>query len=79
MYARWKFDDAVEDDWFHNYMNLARPYIREKVRLAKEHVIQMDASAARFAEIYDALLAELKEKMIKARPKQRFVRPDLPL
>ena len=41
--------------------------------------LQMDASAARFAEIYDALLAELQEKMIKARPKQRFVRPDLPL
>jgi len=79
VYARWKFDDAVEDDWLHNYMNLARPYSREKVRLAKEHVIQMDASAARFAEIYDALLAELQEKMIKARPKQRFVRPDLPL
>lgn len=78
VYGRWKFDDAVTDDWFHNYMRMARPYIREKVRLAKEHVMQMDPSAARFAEIYDALLAELQDKMSKAPPKHRFVRPDIP-
>lgn len=78
VYARWKFDDAVTDDWFHNYVRVARPYIREKVRLAKEHVMRMDPSAGRFAEVYDALLAQLQANMAKARPKQRFVRPDLP-
>ncbi|MCW5977597.1 MAG: hypothetical protein KIT09_05950 [Bryobacteraceae bacterium] len=78
VYARWKFDDAVADDWFHNYVRVARPYIREKVRLAKEHVMRMDSSAGRFAEIYDALLAQLQANMAKARPKERFVRPDLP-
>ena len=78
VYARWKFDDAVSNDWFHLYMHTARPYIREKVRLAREFVLRADAGAERFAEIYDTLLGELQEKMLKARPKKRFVRPDLP-
>jgi hypothetical protein len=78
VYARWKFDDAVEDDWFHNYIHVARPYIREKVRLAREHILEMDPGAGRFVEIYDSLLSELRGKMVQVRPKQRFVRPDLP-
>lgn len=77
-YARWRFDDAVTNDWFHQYVHLARPYIREKVRLAREHVLRTDAGAGRFAEIYDTLLAELREQVLAAPPKQRFVPPDLP-
>jgi len=77
-YAHWRFDDAVTDDWFHQYMDVARPYIREKVRLAKEYVLSADTGAARFAAIYDTLLAELRDKTLKTRPKRRFVRADLP-
>ena len=77
-YARWKFDDAVTDDWFHNYVHIARPYIREKVRLARQHVLQVDEDARRFTEIYDQLLAELGERMLAAPAKKRFPPPDLP-
>ncbi|MCP5110756.1 MAG: hypothetical protein GY953_07980 [bacterium] len=77
-YARWKFDDAVGNDWFHQYMGLARPYVREKVRLAQAYVVSVDESVGRFAEIYDKLLAELGESALKARQKKRFVPPDLP-
>lgn len=77
-YAHWKFDDAVADDWFHEYMGQAGPYIREKVRLAKEHVLQADSGAGRFAELYDTLLGEIRDKMLKVRPKRRFVPTDLP-
>jgi len=77
-YARWKFDDAVPDDWFHNYVRIARPYIREKIRLAQQHVLQVDEDARRFTEVYDKLLAELGEKLLPAPPKKRFVPPDLP-
>ena len=77
-YARWRFDDAVRDDWFHRYMRIARPYIREKVRMAQAHVLEVDEGARRFVEVYDKLLAELGESALKARPKKRFVRPDLP-
>jgi hypothetical protein len=77
-YARWKFDDAVPDDWFHRYMHLARPYIREKVRLAGAAVVEMDEGARQFAAVYDLLLADLQKQALAARPKLRFVRPDLP-
>ena len=77
-YAHWRFDDAVTDDWFQHYMHIARPYIREKVRLAKEFVLKADTGAERFAALYDTLLSELREKMLRTRPKRRFVRPDLP-
>ena len=30
------------------------------------------------AALYDTLLSELREKMLRTRPKRRFVRPDLP-
>jgi hypothetical protein len=77
-FARWKFDDAVASDWFHNYVLTARPYVREKVRLAREAVLHVDVSASRFAAIYDTLLAELQQKIRSAPSKKRFVRPDLP-
>ena len=77
-YAHWRFDDAVIDDWFQQYMHIARPYIREKVRLAKEFVLTADIGAERFAAVYDTLLTELREKMLRTRPKKRFARPDLP-
>jgi len=77
-YARLKFDDAAPEDWFHRYVHLARPYIREKVRLAEAAIVEMDESARRFAEIYDLLLADLKKEALAAPPKKRFVRPDLP-
>ncbi len=76
-YARWKFDDAVPDDWFHHYMYIARPYIREKVRLARVQMLHADPGAGKFVEIYDTLLGELRDRMIRARPKRKFVRPDL--
>lgn len=77
-YARLKFDDATPEDWFHRYVHLARPYIREKVRLAEAAIVEMDEGARRFAEIYDLLLGDLKKEALAAPPKKRFVRPDLP-
>lgn len=77
-YARLKFDDAVAEDWFQRYVRLARPYIRERVRLAESAVVEMDEGARRFAEIYDLLLADLKKEALEAPPKKRFVPPDLP-
>jgi hypothetical protein len=77
-YARLKFDDAVPDDWFHRFVRLARPYIREKVRLAEAAVVSMDEGARRFAAVYDLLLEELQRQALAAPPKQRFARPDLP-
>jgi len=76
-YARWKFDDAVPDDWFHHYRGLAGPYIRERVRLARSYMLEADAGAGRFIEIYDTLLAELRDQALKARPKKRFPPGDL--
>lgn len=76
-YAHWRYDDAVEDDWFHRFYRIARPYIREKVRLARECLLQADAGSLRLVEIYDQLLQELVQKSLKATPKRRFARPDL--
>ena len=77
-YGRLKYDDATASDWFHQFMHVARPYVREKVRMAREFVLQMDEGSGRFVEIYDELLQQLREEMLKARPKKRFVAPDLP-
>lgn len=77
-YGRLKFDDAVREDWFHRFLHLARPYIREKVRLAAAALVEMDEDARRFAAVYDELLEELEKQALAAPPKQRFVRPDLP-
>jgi len=76
-YSRLKYDDAVPGDWFDHFLHQAGPYIREKVRLARDCLLQVDVSASRFAEIYDELLAELRERAIKAPPKHRFPPVDL--
>jgi hypothetical protein len=76
-FARMRFDDAVPDDWFHNYLRIAGPYVREKVRLARDYLLEVDPAAGRFAEIYDKLLDELRRNMLAARPKKRFPPPDL--
>ncbi|HWB98237.1 MAG TPA: hypothetical protein VG672_16105 [Bryobacteraceae bacterium] len=76
-YAHWKYDDAIEEDWFHRYFLTAKPYIREKVRLARECLLRTDAGSLRLVEIYDQLLQELVQKSLKAAPKRRFARPDL--
>ncbi len=76
-YLRFKYDDAVPEDWFDHFLHVARPYVREKVRLARDCLVQVDSSAGRFAEIYDKLLDELRNGMLKAPPKHRFPPPDL--
>lgn len=76
-YGRLKFDDAVPDDWFQHYMRVAKPYIREKVRLAREHVLERNEGSGQFAQVYDQLLHQLAEDTLKIRPKRRFVAPDL--
>jgi len=76
-YGRLKYDDAVPEDWFDNFMWVAAPYIREKTRLAREFVVRMDEGSGRIVEIYDQLLQELRTGMMKARPKKRFVPPDI--
>jgi hypothetical protein len=76
-YGRLKYDDAVPEDWFHQYMEIARPYIGEKVRLAREFLVELDQGAARLAEIYDELLRDLEERLLKSPRKKRFVPPDL--
>ena len=77
-YAALKYDDAVIEDWFHYFMQAARPYVREKVRLSREFLLQMNEGAGRIVRIYDALLDELQKDALNAPPKKRFVRPDLP-
>lgn len=76
-YAHMKYDDAVADDWFQHYLHVARPYIREKVRLAGEFLLEVDPSAGRFAEIYDRLLDDLRRQLLAAPPKKRFPPPDI--
>jgi hypothetical protein len=76
-YAHWKFDDTAEDDWFHRFYRVARPYIREKARLAREALMESDAGSLRLVEIYDQLLQELTQKSLKAASKEHFARPDL--
>jgi hypothetical protein len=76
-YARLKYDDASPRDWFDHFMDVAEPYVREKVRLARDAVFEMDESAGRFVARYDALLEELGQTVLKAPPKKRFVPVDL--
>jgi len=78
LYTQLKYDDAVAHDWFHHFLHLARPYVRERVRLAREHVLSMDEGSGRIVEVYDQLLQDLRKEMIDAKPKKRFVTPDLP-
>ena len=77
-YGRLKYDDAGPEDWFEQYVNLAGPYIREKVRLAQAHLVEFDQGALRLVEIYDELLRELENTLVQSPRKKRFPPPDLP-
>ncbi len=76
-YGRLKYDDAAPEDWFHQYMEIAAPYIGEKVQSARAFLIELDQGAARLVEIYDELLRDLETQLLKSRRKKRFVPPDL--
>jgi hypothetical protein len=75
-YLRLKYDDAVADDWFDHFTRVARPYIREKVRLTREFALHLDEGAERYAKIYDELLNELFMDALRAPQKKSFVPPD---
>jgi len=75
-YLRLKYDDAVPDDWFEHFTRVARPYIREKVRLTREFALHLDEGAERYARIYDELLQELLQEALAAPQKKSFVPPD---
>ena len=55
---------------------MARPYIREKVRLTREFALHLDEGAERYAKIYDELLRELLKEALAAPQKKSFVPPD---
>jgi hypothetical protein len=75
-YLRLRYDDAVADDWFDHFTRVARPYIREKVRLTREFALHLDEGAERYARIYDELLQELLQEALAAHQKKSFVPPD---
>ena len=75
-YLRLKYDDAVTDDWFDHFTGVARPYIRERVRLTREFALHLDEGAQRYARIYDELLQELLQEALTAPQKKPFVPPD---
>ncbi len=75
-YVRLKYDDAVPDDWYDYFVGIARPYIREKVRLTREFALHLDEGVQRYAKIYDQLLRELFEEALHAPQKKSFVPPD---
>ena len=76
-FGRLKYDDAAAEDWFEQYVEIARPYIAEKVRLAREFLVELNQGAARGVEIYDELLRELEEWLVASPPKKRFVPSDI--
>lgn len=78
LYGQLKYDDAVPKDWLHHFVLIGRPYIREKVRLARDSVLRLDSGARRIVQIYDELLEELIGELLSAAPKKKFVPPDLP-
>jgi hypothetical protein len=75
-YLRLKYDDAVADDWFDHFVSVARPYIRERVRLTREFALHLDEGTERFARIYDTLLQEQFNEALAAPQKKTFVPPD---
>jgi len=75
-YLHLKYDDAMPDDWFEHFTRVARPYIREKVRLTREFSLHLDEGAERYARIYDELLRELLKDTLAAPQKKSFVPPD---
>jgi len=76
-YGRLKYDDAAPEDWFEQYVEIAAPYIREKVRLARAFLVEFEESASRLVEIYDELLRELETSLLQSPRKKRFAPPDL--
>ena len=76
-YAHLKYDDVAPEDWFEQYTQVAGPYIREKVRLARAFLLELNEGAERLVEIYDELLRDLEKNLIEARPKKRYPPPDL--
>jgi hypothetical protein len=76
-YGRLKYDDTSPEDWFHHYMEFAGPYIREKVRMAREYLVELNEGAGRVVEIYDVLLRDLETRLLKSPRKRRFVPADL--
>jgi hypothetical protein len=76
-YGRLKYDDAGPEDWFEQYVQVAGPYIREKVRLAREFLVELEPGAQRLVEIYDELLRELEKDLIESPAKRRYPPPDL--
>jgi hypothetical protein len=77
-YARLKYDEANREDWFHHYVQTARPYIREKARCAKARFLHKDGSAGQAVTIYDTLLMEMFKTLLDVHAKKRFPPPDLP-
>jgi hypothetical protein len=75
-YLRLKYDDAAPEDWFDHFRHVARPYIREKVRLTREFALHLDEGAERYAKIYDELLKEVFAEALRAPQKKSFVPPD---
>jgi hypothetical protein len=75
-YQKLKYDDAVPDDWFDHFTRIARPYVRERVRLTQEFALHLDEGAERFARIYDDLLRGLVKEALSAPQKKSFVPPD---
>jgi hypothetical protein len=76
-YGRLKYDDAAREDWFEQYVDVAAPYIREKVRLARAFLLEFDQGASRLVEIYDHLLCELETRLLTSPRKKRYAPPDL--
>ena len=75
-YLRLKYDDAVPEDWFDHFVAVARPYVRERVRLTREFALHRDEGTERFARIYDDLLRGLVAEALAAPQKRTFVPPD---
>ena len=76
-FGRLKYDDAAREDWFEQYTAVAGPYIREKVRLARAFLVELDQGASRLVEIYDELLRDLAANLVESPRKKRFAPPDL--
>ena len=75
-YLHLKYDDAVAGDWFDHFTAVARPYIRERVRLTREFALHLDEGAERYAKIYDDLLRDLRQEALRAPQKKTYVPPD---
>jgi hypothetical protein len=75
-YLHLKYDDAARNDWFDHFMAVARPYMRERVRLTREFALHREEGLQQFARIYDELLRSLIEEALRAPLKKTYVPPD---